>query len=469
MEPEGEKRGTGRQEPITVGPPATPASEGTRSDHPCDKQEQIDELRQRERETHRLSQVIERINQGVSLDEILTFIYREMRQVIPYDRIGLALTDRQLTTVRSHWVRSERRVLLQRGYKAPLEGSTLMEILRTGRPRIINDLPAYLESKPHSHATRLIVSEGHRSSLTCPLIVRGRPAGFIFFTSTAKNTYSNVHVGFFRQIAGQLSATLEKGRLYTQLARRKAIIERQNRAMTRELELASRVQQALIPSEPPQITGIDIAYEYRPAAEVGGDIVDLIPLGRDRLFVFLGDAMGHGVAAALVMGAVKTALQTAVRTDSRPDKVLTRLNQDLGGLFPEHFVTAVCCLVDPHQREVQLALAGHDKPLWFRAQERRVVQEGKACLPLGVKMQTEYELETLRLGAGDALIFSTDGILEAYDRNEREYGWERLRNRATQDGALDARCICSAVMEDLHTHRGKTPLDDDVALVVLKL
>ena len=118
----------------------------------------------------------------------------------------------------ARWARTDATdVKIYRGYSAPLKGSSLEDVLRSGRPRVLNDLEQYLEEHPDSEATRLIVEEGVRSSLTCPLIALGVPVGFIFFSSQQKNTYQGAHVEIYLQIAGQLSAVLEKGRLYQQL------------------------------------------------------------------------------------------------------------------------------------------------------------------------------------------------------------------------------------------------------------
>ena len=130
-------------------------------------------------------------------------VYDEFRGFIPYERIGFALVEDDGQTVRAVWNKSDlSRTYLKRGYSASLEGSSLQEIIDTGHPRIINDLEAYLENKPQSKSTRLIVKEGFRSSLTCPLIINGVPVGFIFFSGQQPNTYRGEHINTFSRIAG---------------------------------------------------------------------------------------------------------------------------------------------------------------------------------------------------------------------------------------------------------------------------
>ncbi len=172
----------------------------------------------REEELEVLLHITERINAGLVLDEVMDYAYGALKQALPYDRIGFSLLENGGRRLRARWSRSEAREMkIVKGYAASMEGSSLEHILRTGRPRVLNDLVAYLKDHPSSDSTQRIVAEGMRSSLTCPLVALGKPIGFIFFSSLKPNTYRDVHVRLFQEIAGQLALTAEKGRLYEQL------------------------------------------------------------------------------------------------------------------------------------------------------------------------------------------------------------------------------------------------------------
>ncbi|MBN1478141.1 GAF domain-containing protein [Candidatus Sumerlaeota bacterium] len=169
-------------------------------------------------EINTLVRVTERINAGVMLEEVLNHVFETFRPIIPYVRIGLTLLEEEGRTLRAVWSRTDAaRTCLPAGFTSSMEGSSLQRIIDTGRPRILNDLLAYQREHPESEATRLIVEEGIRSSLTCPLVAVGKPIGFIFFSSDRPNTYSAVHVEFYQQIAGQLAVIVEKSRLYKDL------------------------------------------------------------------------------------------------------------------------------------------------------------------------------------------------------------------------------------------------------------
>lgn len=181
-------------------------------------------------EVRALAEVTADINEGLFLDEVLNHIFESFRPLIPYDRIGFALLDKsggKGAVVRAYWARSEfEQQVIGKGYSAPLAGSSLETIIINGEPRIISDLKAYLKDHPDSNSTKLIVKEGVRSNLTCPLIAKGEPIGFMFFSSRETNTYRDAHVELFQQIAGQLALTVEKGRLYQGLTVRNQFIRK---------------------------------------------------------------------------------------------------------------------------------------------------------------------------------------------------------------------------------------------------
>ena len=175
-------------------------------------------LDERFKELHALLQLTHEINMGLLLDQVLQKTYEMLRTMLPYNRLGLGLLENDGQVLRARWSRADYpQMLLRPGYAGAIRGSSLERIIASGEPRIINDLAEYFERHPLSESTGLVVAEGIRSSLTCPLISMGKPIGFMFFSSLAKDAYRNVHVDVFKLIAGHLSVMVEKSNLYQQI------------------------------------------------------------------------------------------------------------------------------------------------------------------------------------------------------------------------------------------------------------
>lgn len=193
-------------------------------------------------EAERLSAITASINAGLKLDDILEKVYADFHELIPYNRIGFSLISDDGSSVRAYWAKCDYPEMhLSGGYEASLKGSSLETIQKTGQPRIINDLEKYLIEKQGSESTRLIVDEGIRSSLTCPLNTNGKPVGFMFFSSLHPGTYEQVHAQTFMRIANRLSVMVEKGRLVTELADKNAAIEAQNTELRQLIEMKNRL------------------------------------------------------------------------------------------------------------------------------------------------------------------------------------------------------------------------------------
>lgn len=180
--------------------------------------EAVSGMRSAQKEVELLDGVMQKINTGVGLVEILDDVFESFAPMIPYDRIGCAMIEDNGRLVRSRWARSKSgRLAIATGYVAPLAGSSLQAVVASGTPRIIPDLEAYLRDHPDSGSTRLLVEDGMRSNLTCPLVALGRAVGFLFFTSTQPDAYQQEHVQIFMRIANQLSLTVHKGHLYDEV------------------------------------------------------------------------------------------------------------------------------------------------------------------------------------------------------------------------------------------------------------
>jgi serine phosphatase RsbU (regulator of sigma subunit)/hemoglobin-like flavoprotein len=422
----------------------------------------------RSEESRHLQALTEQINRGLGLEDVLSYVYDEFQGLIPFNRIGFALIEETSGRAISKWVKSDRPVVLGGAYSAGLAGSTLANVVETACPRIINDLQDYLRQNSASHSTQLIVQEGMRSSLTCPLIAKGKAIGFLFFSSVEVATYSDVHVDLFRGIASQLSVIVEKAILYSTLQQQAEIIEKQNQEFASQLRLAQALQESMIPRPSVALEGLDVEFLYEPVMHVGGDVLDILPVEDQGLVVFLGDSMGHGVQAAMIMVATKTALHSACSETIDPAEILIRINKQLCDVADGTFVTGICVVLDPLRHALQWASAGHPFLWEYQIGKGRVIQAEASGLPLGIHSSQAYKTASLQLQKGDALVMCTDGVIEARNERGKLYGHERLANMLGQNSAARARELLDSIRSDVMSHRGRRAADDDLTLGVIK-
>lgn len=309
-------------------------------------------LTEREERTLRLLRLSEGIHSAMTVEEALESLYYSVREVVPFDRLGCALLTEDQKTARAVWARSNTTVqTIYPGYAAPIAGSSLATVLQTGEPRVLNDLDAYLEAHPSSESTRLIVSEGMRSSLTCPIFNRRRPVGFLFFSSTVREAYRREHVEFYQQISRVVGSVLERARLYEDLRRTKNELEEANIKLR---SLADLDALTLIPNR--RAFDQRLELEWRRAQRSALPLtllmvdVDDFKAFNDRYGHLAGDQCLRRVAEALA-GSLRRAGEFVARFGGEEFAiVLPGTDDKQAGVAAERCLNAVRALHIPHER-----------------------------------------------------------------------------------------------------------------------
>ncbi|MDV2481495.1 SpoIIE family protein phosphatase [Methanoculleus sp. Wushi-C6] len=240
--------------------------------------------------------------------------------------------------------------------------------------------------------------------------------------------------------------------------------------IAKELEIAKEIQQSILPESAPVLPGFDLAGFNLPAREVGGDFFDYIPAGEGCWGVEIADVSGKGVPAALFMALSRTLVRASASESSDPVRSILEANRYICMDSKTcMFVTLFYGILDTRKGTFTYVNAGHNPPLLFRAgsSEAELLQ-GKG-IALGIFDDIELELVELRLNPGDTVVFYTDGVNEATNERDEEYGMERLK--AFIPGLLDrqAREMIEAIVEDVTAFAGDRPQFDDITLVVLKV
>ena len=241
---------------------------------------------------------------------------------------------------------------------------------------------------------------------------------------------------------------------------------RERERVEQDLRVARSIQQASLPKEVPELQGWQINPHYRPAREVGGDFYDFLELEDGRLGLVVGDATGHGVPAALVMSTTCGMLRAVALSVDSPGEVLARVNEALSARIPPSmFVTCFYAILEPKSGRLLYANAGHDLPYLRRS---RGAEELRARgMPLGLMPEMSYEEKEAMLGAGEAVLFYSDGLVEAHDPEGEMFGFPPLQTLVAQ--YADEGALVNFLMEKLHSFTGEGwEQEDDITLVTLQ-
>lgn len=251
------------------------------------------------------------------------------------------------------------------------------------------------------------------------------------------------------------------------VAQRMLASERRLVAVSRELELARKIQQSILPRQLPDMDGLRVAACYVPMSEIGGDFYDFDTQQANRLGVIVADVSGHGVAAALVASMVKIAFAAEAERLDNPGLALTNINRTLCGRFQGAYVTACCGVIDALSRRLTYSSAGHPAPL-LRRRDGRVEQLQERGLLLAFDARAQYATAEVALHAGDRLVFFSDGLVEACNAGDEFFGDQRLEQLVAASSAVTPEQFVGQIVAEVRHWAGPdTQLQDDVTVVVV--
>jgi serine phosphatase RsbU (regulator of sigma subunit) len=294
----------------------------------------------------------------------------------------------------------------------------------------------------------LLAEAGVHSYLAVPLIARGEVLGALDL----------------KRVGNPLPFTKDDQALASELASRAAVCIDNARWYQNQRHAAVALQRHLLPNQPPDRPGLEVAYRYEPAegvTQIGGDWFDVISLTGDRTALVVGDVMGSGINAAATMGQVRTATRTLAELDLDPAAVLSHLDHITSGL-ERGIATCVYAVYDPRTMRCRVANAGHLPPVLVRPDRPPELLDLPTGAPLGVG-GVPFEVTDFDLAPGDQLVLYTDGLVEARDQ-PLDVGLDELVS------LLDAprRPLQETCDLLLHTLRPSTE-PDDVALLVSRI
>jgi sigma-B regulation protein RsbU (phosphoserine phosphatase) len=385
-------------------------------------------------------------------EELLRRAAEQIKRVIDYQILSIMLYDEEQKVFRHRLdlkhgqrVQGKMRVAATEGLVGA--AATLKE------PVVVPDVkadPRYYMVNPET-----------RSELSIPMMHKGKVIGVLDLESPQLNYFTEDHVQTLSILAANLAVALENARLYEQVARDEARLER-------DLHAAKRIQGALLRQVPTEDFGLDMAARYMSARELGGDLYDFLRYGPQQVGIALGDVSGKGTAAALY-GAVAIGIMRSLAPQKlQPAELLRQMNQIVGERRIEgRFMTICFATWQKGRSKLRVANAGQSQPLLYK--DKRCGKVELTGFPLGIFEDVNYDEWGVTLEPGNILVFHSDGIAETANSEGQFFGTDRIRRLIEEQHELNAADLADRVFREVEWFAQGAPLADDRTLVVLKV
>src|SRR4051794_33802717 len=246
---------------------------------------------------------------------------------------------------------------------------------------------------------------------------------------------------------------------------------RERTRMREEIDYARKIQLSMLPQSGPQLDWMDLAAASLPATEVGGDYYEYFKLSDSKLALVIGDVAGHGLATGLLLSGVRSCLYLLEEYLATPQRVFERLSHMVRRTTDKRtYMTLLCAVLDREAGTMTLVSAGHPPVLFRDGETGRFEEVGEGAPPLGTFLEPRYEPVQRPMAPGDLLVFYTDGLVEARNNQEQDYGDARLQRAVDRAaGSRTAREVRDAILGDLSNFKGDQEQADDMTVVVVRL
>lgn len=306
------------------------------------------------------------------------------------------------------------------------------------------------------------IKEGLVSQLTVAMQFRNKAIGVLRLYSPKPKRFNEADINLARAVASQCAVAITNAKLYAEAIEGQRIAE--------QMQLAGVIQRRMIPQEPPQIEGLDIAATYIPCFEVGGDFYDFIQIKDNCVAIAIADVIGKGMPAALMMSSFRATVRAYVDMgDGRSiNETVNKLNKMACNECRDgEFITLFFAIIDTNEKTITYCNCGHEPTLLIR--NGQIEELKKGGLVLGVKPQTTYETETKQLKAGDCLLFYTDGLVDAVNFDGQIWGRDNLLETAKKFTTDSAQQIVQNILGYRRRFVGLASQTDDTSLIAIKV
>lgn len=294
-----------------------------------------------------------------------------------------------------------------------------------------------------------------------PLVVKEKQLGVIFVIED-KNKMIDLDEETISALVIQVSIAINNAKIYSELLIKERI--------SNELDVASRIQKKILPADVDEIFGLEIAQYFEPAKEIGGDYYDYTILDNDIFSITIADVSGKGVPAAFLMALGRSVLKTLTLTgDFAPNENLNELNKIIySDITEDMFITMMHSKYDRKSRTLYYSNAGHNPLVVYRASTDKMELHTVKGVAIGFLEEYKYRQGEIQLEKGDIVIFYTDGITEAENKDKEMFGLERLQNVIYKNRDKSPKELRKVILEAINRFRKDYEQTDDLTFVILK-
>jgi len=407
----------------------------------------------------------QKLLRGSSLESLEVFIVDEARRLLNVDASALLLPDgddsQQLYFLAATGWRTDP-VGLRRRIPAD-EQSRVGRVMVSQQP-LVAAVPRDL---PLTAFDRWATAEEFQIFAAIPLVVDENSIGVLAIHSRQERSFNEIDLRFLQLLANQAAIALEAARLQVEQ------LERQR--MERELSVGRQIQRSMLPEECPLIPGWQFATAFKAAREVGGDFYDFFPFAQSsgKWGIVIADVSDKGVPAALYMVLSRTTIRNTAKSDRDPSQVLHLTNRYIHeDSQADMFLSVFYATLDTENGRLIYGNAGHNYPLWWRGEARQIEEISEHGTLVGVLDDLQLDNHVIDLAEDDLLVLYTDGVTDAINSEENDFGTQRLKNVVTTALAsgknLDAQDVIDVILDAVKAYTGDQPQFDDMTLFVIK-
>ncbi len=343
--------------------------------------------------------------------------------------------------------------------RIPVGEGVIGRIAEDGKPVLVSDV----KSDPRFKEI-LATGVEVRDFLAVPIIIRQEVLGILALVNKKEGgRFGENDQHITMAITDQAAVTLDMVRLYK--------VQADQQRLEQELELARTFQSLLLPRERPELDKVQISEFYRPALEVGGDYYDYIPIDDEHVGIAVGDVSGKGIPGALVMASVRATLRAEARMSLSPKEVLRKVNEEVAHDTKESvFITMTYGVLNTRSGEFRFCRAGHEPVICCSMQGEDLLTFMPEGIALGLLSGEIFEVTeeaTINLAQGEAVVLYTDGVVEAMNGKQEEYGEDRFHQVLRSSESDDPDRMVDRIVTDIEDFTRGLPQHDDITLVII--